>query len=137
VVDLPVHTELMRLERRLYQVGEVELPRPVTLVEASVFLGGLAVLIAFGRLVGLGLDPSWAWVCVVVPWLAARACTGLVADRKRPHQWALSQLRYALMEPRLLARLRPVREPARVRIGARVWQPDRRPRRLARGPWWR
>src|SRR5215471_3014068 len=103
-MELPVHTGLMRLERRLYQVGDVELPRPVTLLEAGVFVGAFAFLLAVSRAFGLGLNPSWAWTYLALPWLATRACTGLVADRKRLHQWTLSQLRYVLLEPRLLAR---------------------------------
>ena len=122
-MELPVHTALMRLERRLYQVGDVELPQPVTLAEAGVFLGSLALLIAVGHALGVGLDPSWAWLYVFVPWLAARTSTSLVADRKRLHQWALSQVRYMLAEPRLLARLRPVREPAEVWLPIHIWQP--------------
>jgi hypothetical protein len=133
-MDLPVYTGLLRIERRLYQVGEVELPAPVTLVEAAVFLSSLGVLLAVSRLLGLGLNPGWAWTYVVLPWLATRVSTGAIADRKRLHLWAFSQLRYVLAEPRLLARLRAVREPAQVRLGARVWQPRPRVRRAPRTP---
>jgi hypothetical protein len=98
----------------------------VTLVEAGVFVGDLVVLLAVSRALGLGLNPSWAWTYLVLPWLATRACTGLVADRKRLHEWGLSQLRYLLVEHRQLARLRPVREPAEALVRVRVWQPARR-----------
>lgn len=121
-MELPVHTGLMRLERRLYQIGDVELPRPVTLAEAAIFTGVLLVLVAMSRLLGLGLDPSWAWAYLVLPWLATRACTGLVADQKRLHEWTLSQLRYALVESRLLAGLRTVDESTQTRLRVRVWQ---------------
>jgi hypothetical protein len=124
-MELPVHTGLMRLERRLYQVGDVELPRPVTLVEALVFVACIVPIVALGRALGLGPNPYWAWIYVVVPGLAAWASTSQVADGKRPQEWALSQLRYLLAEPRLLARLRPVREPAESRLRVRVWQPAR------------
>ena len=125
MIELPVHTGLMRLERRLYQIGDVELPRPVTLAEAGIFAGVLLALAALSRLLGLGLNPSWAWTYLLLPWLATRAATVLVADRKRLHEWALSQLRYLLAEPRLLAGLRPVRRQADVRLRVRVWQPAR------------
>jgi TcpE family len=124
VVDLPVHTGLMRLERRLYQVGDVELPRPVTLAEALIFVACFVPLALLGRAIGLGLNPYWAWLYLVLPTLAAWAGTSHVADRKRPQEWARSQLRYLLAEPRLLARLRPVREPAEARLRVRVWQPS-------------
>jgi hypothetical protein len=125
MIELPVHTGLMRLERRLYQIGDVELPRPVTLAEAGIFIGVLLALAALSRLLGLGLNPTWAWTYLVLPWLATRAATALVADRKRLHEWALSQLRYVLAEPRLLVGLRPVEERAEVRLRVRVWQPTR------------
>jgi hypothetical protein len=124
-MELPVHTGLMRLERRLYQVGDVELPRPVTLAEALIFVVCFVPLVALGRALGLGLNPYWAWIYVVLPGLAAWAGTSHVADRKRPQEWALSQLRYLLFEPRLLARLRPVREPSEAHLRVHVWQPAR------------
>jgi hypothetical protein len=135
-MDLPVYTAMLRIERRLYQVGDLELPAPVTLGEAAVFLASLGILAVLGRILGLGLSPSWAWAYLVLPWLAARASTTAIADRKRPHQWALAQLRHLLAEPRLLARLRPVSEPAEVRLRVRVWQPRRTARPAAPARRW-
>jgi TcpE family len=139
-MELPVYTGLLRIERRLYQVGDVELPAPVTLVEAVTFLASLALLVLVSRALGLGLNPGWAWTYVVVPWLAMRASTTPIADRKRLHLWLYSQARHLLAEPRLLARLRPVTEPAEVRVRVRVWQPAspvRRRRAQASAPRWR
>ena len=130
-MDLPVYTSLLRMERRLYQVGGLELPRPVSLLEAGVFSATFLALLIAARLLHLGLSAAWAWVYLVVPWVAAWRVSLPLADRKRAHLWALSQLRYLFAEPRLLARLRPVREPEELRLRVRVWQP--RPRRR-RGP---
>src|SRR6266542_1330422 len=129
-MELPVYTSLLRVERRLYQVGQLELPRPVSLQEAGVFLAAFGALLLGSRLLGLGFSAAWAWCYLVLPWLAAWAASQPLADRKRLHLWALSQLRHLLAEPRLLARLSPIREPASSRISAQVWQP--RPRAAGR-----
>jgi TcpE family len=131
-VDLPVYTSLLRMERRLYQVGGLELPRPVSLLEAGVFSAALLALVIAARLLHLGLSAAWSWVYLVLPWVAAWRVSLPLADRKRAHLWALSQLRYLFAEPRMLARLRPVREPTELRLRVRVWQP--RPPRRRRGP---
>lgn len=125
-MDLPVYTGLLRIERRLYQIGDVELPAPVTLVEAAAFLIAFVAMAVVSRVLGLGLQPRWAWTYVVVPWLAMRASTAAIADRKRLHLWLLAQARYLLAEPRTLVRLRPAREPASMRLRVQVWRPRRR-----------
>ena len=125
-MELPVYTSLLRVERRLYQVGQLELPRPVSLQEAGVFLAAFGALLLGSRLLGLGFSAAWAWCYLVLPWLGAWATSQPLADRKRLHAWAFSQLRHLLAEPRLLARLSPIREPASSRISAQVWQPRAR-----------
>src|SRR5215469_16676039 len=122
-MELPVYTSLFRLERRIHVIGEVQLPQPVTLMEAAAFVTTLGALMVLSRVLHRDLPPSFWWLYVVLPWLGARAATQPLADRKRVDLWLLSQLRYALAEPRLLARLRPLREPAEARISAEVWQP--------------
>jgi len=133
-VDLPVYTSLLRVERRLYHIGRLELPRPVTLTEAAVFVLAFSLLVAPTRLLHIAVGPSWLWLYLVVPWLASWASTQPLADSKRLHTWALSQLRYLLTEPRVLARLRPVSEPRRLRAEVWVWRPTGR---LARRRIWR
>lgn len=133
-MELPVYTSLLRLERRLYHIGRLELPRPVTLTEAAVFVTAFGLLVALTRLLHIAISPAWLWLYLVGPWLASWASTQPLADRKRLHQWALSQLRYFLAEPRVLARLRPVREPRQLRAEAWVWRPTGR---LARRRIWR
>ena len=133
-MDLPVYTSLLRVERRLYHIGRLELPRPVTLTEAAVFVLAFSLLVAPTRLLHIAIGPGWLWLYLVVPWLASWASTQPLADSKRLHTWALSQLRYLLTEPRLLARLRPVSEPRRLRAEVWVWRPTGR---LARRRIWR
>lgn len=133
-MDLPVYTSLLRVERRLYHVGRLELPRPVTLTEAAVFVLAFGLLVAPTRLLHIAVSPAWLWLYIVVPWLASWASTQPLADSKRLHTWALSQLRYLLAEPRVLARLRPVRERRQLRAEVWVWRPSGR---LARRRIWR
>jgi conjugation transfer TcpE-like protein len=122
-MELPVYTSLLRVERRLYEIGQFELPRPVTLPEAGVFSGSFLALVLGAHLLGIGFSAAWAWVYLVLPWLATRLAAQPLADRKRVDLWARSQLRHLLAEPRLLARLHPVREPRQLRLRVRVWQP--------------
>lgn len=124
-MELPVYTTLLRVERRLYQIGQVELPRPVSLLEAGVFAATFGALMILARMLGLGISPAWAWCYPVVPWLVAWASSRPLADQKRVHVWALSQLRYLLAEPKTLARLRPVREARQAQLRIRIWQPLR------------
>ncbi|HKF17852.1 MAG TPA: TcpE family conjugal transfer membrane protein [Candidatus Dormibacteraeota bacterium] len=133
-MDLPVYTSLLRVERRLYHIGRLELPRPVTLTEAAVFVLAFSLLVAPTRLLHIAIGPGWLWLYLVVPWLASWASTQPLADSKRLHTWALSQFRYLLTEPRVLARLRPVSEPRRLRAEVWVWRPTGR---LARRRIWR
>ena len=135
-MDLPVYTSLLRVERRLYHIGRLELPRPVTLTEAAVFVLAFGALVATTRLLHIPVGPTWLWLYLVVPWLASWACTQPLADSKRLHQWALSQVRYFFAEPRVLARLRPVTEPGQLRTEVWAWRPSGRlaRRRVWRGP---
>ncbi len=122
-MELPVYTTLLRVERRLYQIGQIELPQPVSLLEAAVFASAFGALLVLTRLLGLGVSPASAWCYLVLPWLVAWASSRPLADQKRVHVWAWSQLRYMLAEPKLVARLRPVHESRQSRLRVRVWQP--------------
>jgi hypothetical protein len=122
-MELPVYTSLLRVERRLYEIGQFELPRPVTLTEAGVFASTFLVLVLGTHLLGMGVSATWAWVYLVLPWLAARAAAQPLADRKRVDLWARSQVRHLVAEPQLLARLQSVHEPRQLRLRVRVWQP--------------
>jgi hypothetical protein len=122
-VELPVHTGLLRMERRIYQLGELELPRPVSLPEAIGFATGLATMVAVTRLLHLSVSAGWAWLYLVLPWAVAWAASRPIADRKRAHIWALTQLKHVLTEPRVLVRLRRRHEPSQLLIAVQVWQP--------------
>ena len=113
-MELPTYTGVFGFERRLYAIYDLELPVPVSLFQAGVFLLALGATLAATTLVGIGLSAASAWVFVVPPATAAYVASLPLADGKRPHHWVASQVRH-LTEPRTLVRLRPDRAPTRLR----------------------
>ncbi len=125
-VELPTYTSIFRWERRLYAIYDWELPVPVSLFQLVAFVGALLVTFAVTGLLGVPVSAGTAWVFVVPPAFAAWLASQPVADAKRPHAWLASQARY-FTEPRALNRLRPERNPGRVRFSATVWCPGATP----------
>jgi TcpE family len=124
VLDLPTYTKLFEVERKLYKIFDLELPRPVGLLETLAFILTLILIVLVMSLLGIGIGPNNAFLYVVPPGLAAWLASQQfdITDAKRPHVWAIAQLRY-LLEPRHLVRLQPNREPRRLRIDRQYWQP--------------
>jgi hypothetical protein len=106
--QLPTYTSVFRLQRRLYAVYDWELPVPVGLLEAAVFIGGVGVCIVLAQLLGIAFSAGTAWFFVVPPGFLAYLSRQPVADGKQPHAWVVSQLRF-LLEPRLLVDLAEAR----------------------------
>lgn len=127
MIPLPTYTSVFRLRRRLYAVYDWELPVPVGLFEATVFVGAVAVFALIARLLGVELHAGTAWFFVVPPLFVAYLARQPVADGKQPLDWLVSQARY-LLEPRLVHRLADAREPQVVTVTAHVWR-ERRPER--------
>ena len=114
-MELPTYSAVFGFEKRLYAIYDLELPVPVSLFQAGVFLLALAVTFAATAVVGIGLTAASAWLFVVPPGLAAFLASRPLSDGKRPHHWLASQARH-LTEPRRLVRLRPDRmTPTRIR----------------------
>lgn len=124
MLDLPTYTRLFEVERKLYKIFDLELPRPVGLLEGIAFVGTMLVVTFLMSVLGQGLTVGNAFLYVVPPGVAAWLVSQQfdVTDAKRPHIWVLAQLRY-LVEPRHLVRLNANREPARLRIRREFWQP--------------
>jgi TcpE family len=124
VLELPTYTRLFEVERKLYKIFDVELPRPVGMLEALAFLSTGLVIALVMALLGQGISADNAFLYVVPPgvaaWLASQQFD--VTDAKRPHVWALAQLKY-LVEPRHLTRMEANKEPHRMRIEQEFWQP--------------
>ncbi|HEX4213952.1 MAG TPA: TcpE family conjugal transfer membrane protein [Candidatus Dormibacteraeota bacterium] len=124
MVDLPTYTRLFEVERKLYKIFDLELPRPVGVLEALAFMFTLLVVVAVLWVARVGFTPGDAFLYVVPPGLAAWLVSQQfdITDAKRPHHWLMAQFRY-LVEPRLLLRLEAHREPGRLRLEAEYWQP--------------
>lgn len=120
-MELPTYTSVFTLERRLYAIYDLELPAPVGFFQVGAFLLAAVVFFLLGRLFGVPMSAGTAWFYFVPPGLAAWVASKPVAEGKRPHVWALAQLRY-LLEPRVLHRLVEAHEPAALRMGAVVWR---------------
>jgi hypothetical protein len=120
-VDLVTYTSVFRIERRLYKVFDIELPRPVSLVQAGAFVAVIVLMLLVGPVVGLTFSQSTAWIYIAVGAVVSFLASQPIVDAKRPHELIASRLRY-LFEPRELDRLRERREPATVRFKATVWR---------------
>lgn len=127
MIELPTYTSLFRLRRRLYAIYDWELPVPIGLFEAGVFIAVALLFVLLGQVLGIRLTAGSAWFYLVPPGFAAHLARKPVADRKEPHAWALGQLRY-LLEPRVLHRLAETRAPSEVTVSVATWQPRRRTR---------
>ena len=98
-MELPTYSAVFGFEKRLYAIYDLELPVPVSLFQAGVFLLALAATLATTTVLGIGLTAASAWVFVVPPATAAYLASRPLADGKRPHHWLVSQARH-LTEPR-------------------------------------
>jgi hypothetical protein len=119
-VELVTYTSVFRIERRLYKVFDIELPRPVSLVQASAFVAVIVLMLLVGPVVGLAFSHSTAWLYIAVAAVVSFLASQPIVDAKRPHELVASRVRY-LFEPKELYRLRERREPATIRLKGTVW----------------
>ena len=120
-MDLPVLTRVLRVQRKLWHLQKLPLPRPLTIPE---FVVVVLILLGFLYLLGSGapVEP-WEGVFAVAAamgaiWLLRRPAT----DAKTPSQWVASITRY-LSQPKQVVRSRPAWEPTRVGIKVSVRVP--------------
>ena len=119
-MDLVTYTSVFRIERRLYKVFDIELPRPVSLVQAGAFVAVIVLMLLVGPVVGLTFSQSTAWLYIAVSAVVSVLASQPIVDAKRPHELVASRVRY-LFEPKELYRLRERREPTTTRFKATVW----------------
>ena len=119
-MELVTYTSVFRIERRLYKVFDIELPRPVSLVQAGAFVAVIVLMLLVGPVVGLTFSQGTAWLYIAVGAVVSFLASQPIVDAKRPHELIASRLRY-LFEPKELFRLGERREPATVRFKATVW----------------
>lgn len=120
MIPMPTYTSVFRLRRRLYALYDWELPVPVGLFEAVMFLLAVGAFALLARAFGMGLQPGTAWFYVVPPLFVAYLARQPIADAKQPLDWVASQVRY-LLEPRIVHRLADAPRRDRVTVVAAVW----------------
>jgi hypothetical protein len=111
-MDLPTYTRVFTIERRLYRIFDFELPVPVSATQLGAFIVSTIVVLTVGSVLGIPLTPltiaPHLGVAAVASWLLCQP----IAERKRPHQWLASQIRF-LTEPKRLFDFCDPHEPAR------------------------
>ena len=111
-MDLPTYTRVFTIERRLYRIFDFELPVPVSATQLGAFLVATIVVLSVGSLLGIPLTPMTIAPHLGLAALAAWLMCQPIAERKRPHQWLASQIRF-LVEPKRLFDFCDPHEPAR------------------------
>lgn len=111
-MDLPTYTRVFTIERRLYRIFDFELPVPVSANQLGAFVASTVVVLSVGSLLGIPLTPLTIAPHLGLAALAAWLMCQPIAERKRPHQWLASQIRF-LVEPKRLFDFCDPHEPAR------------------------
>jgi hypothetical protein len=114
-VELPTYTRVFTIERRLYRIFDFELPVPVSATQLGAFVVSTLIVLTVGNLLGIPLTAvtlaPHLGAAAVAAWLVCQP----VAERKRPHQWVASQLRF-LAEPKRLFDFCDPHEPAKADV---------------------
>jgi hypothetical protein len=122
-MQLPVHTDLYRVRRTLYHIGDLVLPRPIGMVPTLVCV--LTLLLEWQVAHRLHLPFTFdLWSLAIygaIPFAAYRLANRPVVEGRPLHLWALSQVRYVFQHRRLV-RLAPDYEPERERLRFGTWQ---------------
>lgn len=123
-MELPTYTRVFTIERRLYRIFDFELPVPVSATQLGAFVVSALVVLATGNLLGIPLTAvtlaPHLGAAAVAAWLVCQP----VAERKRPHQWVASQLKF-LVEPKRLFDFCDPHEPSKADVVVAV--SERRP----------
>jgi hypothetical protein len=132
-MDLPTYTRVFTIERRLYRIFDFELPVPVSATQLGAFVVSTIVVLAGGGLLGIPLTPLTVAPHLGLAALAAWLVCQPIAERKRPHQWLASQIRF-LAEPKRLFDFCDPHEPDRADLVVAIPgdESDRRRRRGGR-----
>ncbi|SRR6476620_4846968 len=93
-----VYTPLMRYDKILFAIQDLELPFPVTYRQIGFFFGTLLFMILFVHLPGLGfLESSWLINYVAIPIAATWFFTKFKLDGKAPLRYIHDYIRFKLM----------------------------------------
>jgi hypothetical protein len=114
-MELPTYTRVFTIERRLYRIFDFELPVPVSATQLGAFIVTTLIVLTLGNLLGVPLSAvtfaPHLGVAAVAAWLVCQP----IAERKRPHQWLASQLRF-LAQPKRLFDFCDPHEPAKADV---------------------
>jgi len=121
-MQLPVHTDLYRVRRTLYHIGDLVLPRPIGMVPALACV--MALLLEWQGAHRPPLPfPFDVWSLAIygaVPFIAYRLANRPLVEGRPLHLWLLSQVTY-VFQPRCLVRLSTDYEPKRERLRFGAW----------------
>lgn len=95
--SVKVYTPLMRYDKILFAIQDLELPVPVTYRQIGFFFGTLAFMMIFVHLPGLGfLQSSWLINYIGIPIAATWFFTKFKLDGKMPLLYIYDYLRFKL-----------------------------------------
>jgi hypothetical protein len=121
-VPMATYTSVWKIERKLYKIHDVDLPRPVAISEAAAYVGFALVSFAVLSWVGVAFDQYTGWLFIVPPLVATWYVRRPVADAKTIPAYLATLARYAL-EPKVLDGLRPRRDADSTCLTARIRTP--------------
>lgn len=107
-VPMDTYTSVWKIERKLYKIHDVDLPRPVAITEAAAYIGFAVLSFAAWSAVGVAFDQYTGWLFIVPPLVATWYVRRPVADAKTIPAYLATLTRYAL-EPAVLDGLTPRR----------------------------
>ena len=118
-VPMATYTAVWKIERKLYKIHDVDLPRPVAISEAAAYIGFALVSFAAWSAVGVAFNQYTGWLYIVPPLVATWYVRRPVADAKTIPAYLATLARYHL-EPKILDGLTPRRGADTTRLTARV-----------------
>ena len=119
-MDLPIYTNIWRIEKRLYKLYDFRLPAPLPITWIGVFAGITVPCAFFLITVGLPFNHNLVWLYVLHPGVLTWLTTRPVIESKWLSELVSSQLRY-VSEPRTWCRMAPFAEKDEIMVSARVW----------------
>jgi hypothetical protein len=118
-VPMATYTAVWKIERKLYKIHDVDLPRPIAISEAAAYIGFALISFAAWTAAGVPFDQYTGWLFIVPPLIATWYVRRPVADAKTIPAYLATLARYSL-EPKILDGLTPRRSGDTSRLTGRV-----------------
>lgn len=127
-LELRTHTRLWQVEKKLYKLYDYTLPAPVSLRMVGVFAFACMVWIPLVVLLHIPFAPPFGHLIWIAPPLALTYFGNKpVAEGKRLGELIVSNVSYALAQPRQIAALHSHTAPDTVYAHVDVWSPHDMP----------